>query len=96
MWIRPSDLVDNLELRFLLHVFLRIHSFVWRGRMRVSRCEMIYKVHIRGNQITVYHDADSPLYKTVATWTRMKIPHDPESDPIIVYITQWPPDEILR
>ena len=94
MLIKPSDLDERATpLRFVAQLFLRIHGFVWRGRMRASLCQNIHRVVLRGNQIIVYHDAESALYKTTATWSRIKIPLDPETTPITVYIRIWPPDE---
>lgn len=96
MWVTPRDVHMSRILRFLLHTMLRIHGFSWYGHRRIQPCTMIHHVYIRGNQIIVYHDADSHLYKSIATWTRMRIPEDPETQSIRVHISDWPPEEYNR
>lgn len=93
MYIRAADVAYNPQLRWVLQILLRTHGFCWRSRYGVIPCEHIYRVDIRGNQITVYHTAESGMYRTIATWTRMMVPLDAESGNIHVHMCpdDWPP-----
>lgn len=97
MYISASDLTpENAKLKYLVQVSLRIHGFEWRSRYGIIRCESIYQVRLRGRHIVVTHTPDSGIYKTVATWTRIHIPQDPEAMPITVRVRPgaWPPEQL--
>lgn len=94
MWIRPSDLTENKQLRALVQTLLRTQGFIWYSRHRMAMCDCRLNIRIHGNRIVVYHTFDSDYYKTYATWTRMKISSDIDVFPIYVHITSWPPTRI--
>lgn len=93
MYVRVQDVTENRCFRWILQTMLRIHGFRWKSRYGLMPCDDIYKVHIRGNRITVYHTAESGSYKTVVAWTRIMFPMEPEGGGIHVHVHPlwWPP-----
>lgn len=93
MYIRALDVANNALLRWVLQVMLRVHGFRWKSRYGLVPCDPIYRVVLRGNRIVVYHTADSGVYRTATSWTRIMMPLDPDGGGIQIHVhpSAWPP-----
>lgn len=96
MWIRSLELRNNPQLKSLIQLLLRTHSFVWYYRHRMIECKDILFVRIVNDYIVVYHTFESEIYKSYAYWTRMKIPSDLDLHPIYVHMMEYPLHQVYR